>query len=584
MSEVNYFDVLDDKAIDGLFKIMAKSSNNQKKASAYYDLLKNYGFRKLSDIKKVTTNGLGTNQYVLTHPAHKKVVYKFALDSFGLEDNYYDDLRQNEIKRHSVVYQKHYTDMVAVHKMYTPIETFDEIRPFLKSILKELDKLSREYILVDLSPKYNYRNYGIDPDTKDWVFIDCSDIFLKDYHGIDIEMECERLRPGKTQTDPKVCGGELVYNDYYHTLECVKCGYESNPLMLKPKLKEVSKVKNSSFSLGMSHELVLKMNSAIEGMRANNRKGSSVTLTVSERKEPEPVKESVSEAVIELKKKNKPKFTLEEVCDGNCGCTDKCENCSDDDDEIITPTLDNDEESDDDDDEESSYDDDSDDEYVEEDTDEEEQAREALQVEVTRNDDGSEEQSPTYPISAYSYSTKLREVIRNKDYASFIPVGKKLFTVPYSISGTEKTQPITEFIDVTILLKDDEQISFEVEEMILAIEEDETEYMFNVTGSIVEFDTKNESDVYLIPQKITSLDYLYNYDLDVFKSRLGGIISDEHISTDDGEVTIDYPDFREMSYDDFIDSDISFMFKKYGTKSTRMFEVLIKDALYLRLA
>jgi hypothetical protein len=542
-----YLDVFDDKLAEKLFKIMNKHSDNQKKAKLYTELLREYGFVKLSEIdKRITTGGLGTNQLVLAHPQHKKVVYKFALDSYGVDDNFYDEVNSKTVERHSMVYERHYTNIVAVHKRYRPIETFDEIQKYLKSINKALKKLSEDYILVDLSPKYNFKNYGIDEETNDWVFIDCSDIIPLHFYGIDVEIKCQRVVSKKEGLE--YCKGELVYTDAYHTLECVDCGHVYNPIAFKPKIRGGDKMlKNSNFHIGLSTEELSRLCDLI----VKNRDGG-ISLTVTEKKPVENVEADDDE---------------------------------DDDDPIELPDNDDDEEQDDEaekardilrvnrpdsaeesDDDELSDDDDTD-EDDDDDTDED-------------DDDTNEETTTQYPIEAYDWEGRLKSIIRNEVYTSFEPVGEKLLLFPTKV----KDIIVTRFEGIEFHLAD-AILEIEIDSMILAVEEKEIETTFgyNNTGSLEFFnncDNVQEENI-LIAQSPKELFNSYHYNRETVQEKLHGMVDKKEIEVNNNILVVKAKALEEVSKDDFIEN-YSLMFKKYGTSSSKLFEVLIKDCLGMR--
>lgn len=535
-----FLDVFDDDVADKLFKVMNKYSDNREKAKIYKKRLAKLGFVELKDIdKRITTGGLGTNQLTLAHPEHKKVVYKFALDSYGLDDNFYDEMNMSVIPRHSHVFEKHYTNMVAVHKRYTPIETYDEIRPFIKSIYKVLEKLSKDYILVDLSPKYNFRNYGIDEDTKDWVFIDCSDLIPKNFHGIEIEMKCERLYKKSKNSDVDTCGGELVYTDAYHSLECTKCGHVSNPIALKPKIKGGSnKMKSSNFHIGLTSEELFHLNSMIEDDRKTSE-GVKVVIT------------------------EKPKHPSFEKDDNN----EEAEN------PLNQEESDDEEEDSDEDDAVNPLED-------EQDSDEEsENAKVKLRVNTPSPEiktDGDNEIK--YPVEAYTLSSKLGYVTRQETFKDFQPVGDTIVIMPTKIMN----KPIDNYSEIVFNLADGESITLPISEMSLALSENELETSFDTNNNKLTFSDDGQYE--LVSHKLVDLFNSYNYDIDLVKERLVGAVDIKDIKVDEltDSITVNSDLLEDVSREEFIKY-YSIMFKKYNTSSTKMFEVLVKDVLSQRL-
>jgi hypothetical protein len=251
----NYLDIVDDDIVKKLFSIMTKPITAHEKADKYAKFLKPYGFKEV---------GLGTNIIVFANKEFPKVVYKFALDSEGLDDNIIDEERAKRIPRHVLFYGKHYTNLVSVQERVTEADEKD-INKNLHSILKLLKKLSKEYVIVDASPTECFKNYGIN-DEGEWRFIDISDwIPYEDTRGL----VCTNIRVNKKKNTVDECGGDAVYIDNYHRLECTECGHIFNPINLRPVYKEGKMNKNKYFTLGVNPADLAKLEARIMTKREN---------------------------------------------------------------------------------------------------------------------------------------------------------------------------------------------------------------------------------------------------------------------------------------------------------------------------
>ncbi|MDE6041842.1 MAG: hypothetical protein K2F99_09725, partial [Muribaculaceae bacterium] len=229
----NWLELFTPTLVEDLFTILDSSSNNQDKSDLIQKELEYYGFEPV---------GLGTNVYAVSNPAYPGVVFKIALDSCGLADNFNDATLCNLVntylgeKKFTRVFARHPSGIVTVQERKVLMRSQDRLDPFRKDILKTLDRLSDAFIIVDLSPSEFHFNYGIERNG-DWCFIDASDIYpLKSLkQKITCKMtQSDPRRPGRVIT----CGGNLKYTEDFSAVYCEDCGRTYIPADIRPKEKK----------------------------------------------------------------------------------------------------------------------------------------------------------------------------------------------------------------------------------------------------------------------------------------------------------------------------------------------------------
>lgn len=234
-----YLELFDPVIVQDLFSIIKSCSDNHKKADMIVEYLKPFKFKEID---------LGTNIICLENKKYDDVVFKIALDSYGLEDNFNDIWLSEEIPEYARVYTNHRTGIVSVHKRYKVFKTEQSIQRYHKQIMRLLNRLSKDYLIVDLSP-INIKNFGTDKNGE-LVIIDGSDL-IKLNSGVS-EFRCTELI-NKKGSKIKECGGELNYDDIFRYLVCEKCGKQVNPLTLKKLYsKEVNILKAKHFTTGVN--------------------------------------------------------------------------------------------------------------------------------------------------------------------------------------------------------------------------------------------------------------------------------------------------------------------------------------------
>lgn len=244
----NYLEIFTPTLISDLYQIMTSCSDNQTKAGYVLDLMKNFGFTDRD-------GGLGTNIAVLTNPAYPGVVFKIALDEFGIADNFNDVILQKYVPRYARVYARDNSGIVSVQEWYFPMRS-EYIDYYHDDILKFLKRLSEYFLVADLSLR-SFLNYGIDRNGK-FILIDGSDLYpLSQFPE---ELTCPTPVGAKKNGHIKRCGGKLKYDDDFYYMICSKCGSRFLPIELRPK-KEVNAVNilSDGYSAEMREELDVLM-------------------------------------------------------------------------------------------------------------------------------------------------------------------------------------------------------------------------------------------------------------------------------------------------------------------------------------
>lgn len=271
----NYLELFTPVMIEDLFSIMNFGSDNYKKANYILEELEPYGFEEV---------GEGTNILVIKHRHYPGVVFKIALDTNGIADNFNDELLQRVVPHYTRVFARHSTGIVSVQE-YSVTMTKERMRDFVKPIMKLLRKLSETYLIADLSPS-RFLNFGINRKG-DFVIQDGSDLFP--LSQLDKKAKCQNpVGWDAKKRKMKICGGKLEYSADFLTLQCKECGREYNPLELRPKTKEVDAAMAFSLYNGLTPEERLKMEQdEIAAIRAKTQ-GRNQNVHVDRRESAEP--------------------------------------------------------------------------------------------------------------------------------------------------------------------------------------------------------------------------------------------------------------------------------------------------------
>ena len=222
----NYLELFTPDVISDLFTILNHDASNATKARFMIDELSHFGFK--------AAGGEGTNIVVLLHDRYPGVVFKLALDSNGIADNFNDEMLQYVIPRYTRVLARDLSGIVSVQERSITMSSA-RMKDFEGDIMRLLKQLSEKYLVADLSP-VRFLNFGVARDG-DFVIQDGSDLYPID--DMDHKVKC-RNSVGWDEKKHKVlrCGGKLHYTTDFLAMVCEECGMEINPLELRPKSKE----------------------------------------------------------------------------------------------------------------------------------------------------------------------------------------------------------------------------------------------------------------------------------------------------------------------------------------------------------
>lgn len=222
--------------ISDLFAIINSSSDNQDKCDQVQAELEYYGFEPV---------GLGTNVYTVANPAYPGVVFKIALDDYGIADNFNDAVLYPMVNKYlgedrfTRIYMRHPSGVVSVQERKVLLKTQDRMDQYREDILSTLEELMKEFLIVDLAPSLYQYNYGIDRDGE-WCFIDASDLYPL------AKLKKPLACPNAIGMDPKtkktvICGGRLQYKTDFTAVVCTECHKEYLPVDVRPDDSRESK-------------------------------------------------------------------------------------------------------------------------------------------------------------------------------------------------------------------------------------------------------------------------------------------------------------------------------------------------------
>lgn len=235
----NWLEIFTPDLMSDLRTIMRSCSDNQRKCDYVTQELHAYGFEDV---------GLGTNILTMANPLYPGVVFKIALDDYGVADNFNDCVLQDVVPKYNRVLARDPSAMISVQErqvLMTPAQR----ELFMPKILQLLHELKEYFLIADLSPDM-YLNYGITRDG-DFRIIDGSDLYP--LHQLADEPRCNRLIGQNKRTGKyKYCEGKLKYTSDFKWLVCQKCGRQFNPLEFRPR-KDVEKLQRI-LSDGLSAE------------------------------------------------------------------------------------------------------------------------------------------------------------------------------------------------------------------------------------------------------------------------------------------------------------------------------------------
>jgi len=224
----NWLELFTGTVMEDLRTIMGSCSDNQRKAEYVERELADYGFYAV---------GLGTNILTMANPAYPGVVFKIALDDFGVADNFNDVELSKFVPRYNRVFARDPSAMVSVQERLV-LPTHHQMEMFEPQIIATLRDLSKYFLVADLSPD-NYLNYGVTRDG-DFRYIDGSDLYP--LSQLRHEPRCNRIvGEHKHSGKFKYCDGKLRYNGDYSRMICQSCGKEFIPLEFRPR-KDVNRM------------------------------------------------------------------------------------------------------------------------------------------------------------------------------------------------------------------------------------------------------------------------------------------------------------------------------------------------------
>lgn len=258
----DYLEILDPMLIHDLKEIMHATfkqgntsvSSNQMKATLVLKHLKPLGFFDV---------GLGTNIITVGHEKYPGVVFKIALDRYGVNDNLNDEWLY---AKHPDMYARYIcrdsSATVSVQEAYAVIRTKARMRDFLGQAFDMITRLERNYLICDISPE-NYKNYGVKRDGR-LVILDGSDLIPMG-PGQDL-LRCKRII-GMKNGKPVICKTKLHYTEDYNRIVCERCKNEYVPYALRPRFVYDEKEELMSLiTTGLSPKEMRKLDDYIEDL------------------------------------------------------------------------------------------------------------------------------------------------------------------------------------------------------------------------------------------------------------------------------------------------------------------------------
>ena len=194
----------------GMEKVMnnPEYTNNNQKVEANLLLLKDIGATYIAS---------GTNRMAVLI---SKYIYKIALDSFGVRDNW-TECEMSKRAQPWVTKTYECNGLVAVAE-YVNLISKEEFQDSKENIAGILEILSEDYLFCDISTTgKNWCNFGHRTN---------GDIVILDYgylYPIDEKiMHCRK------------CGGKLVWNKNFTQLICAKCSKAHDPIEIRDRMKK----------------------------------------------------------------------------------------------------------------------------------------------------------------------------------------------------------------------------------------------------------------------------------------------------------------------------------------------------------
>ena len=227
----NWLELFTEDVINDLFTIMRSNSDNQLKSEYISKELAEYGFYDV---------GLGTNILTMANPYYPGVVFKIALDDYGIADNFNDCVLSQYVPRYNRVFARDPSAIVSVQERLV-LPTQYQMDIFIPRIIRMLKELSKYFLIADLSPDM-FLNYGVTRDGE-FKIIDGSDLYP--LSQMKSEPRCNRITGEHKHTGKlKHCEGKMRYSQDFKYLICEKCGRQVLPLEFRPRkdVETVSKI------------------------------------------------------------------------------------------------------------------------------------------------------------------------------------------------------------------------------------------------------------------------------------------------------------------------------------------------------
>lgn len=229
----DYLELFTDELVDWLNRIRKSDMPAHHKVAHMNQkgsMLQVLGFEELD---------VGTNVYAMHNAKYPGVVFKFAIDDYGIADNFNDVWLYRKLPDLCCkVFAVHPTGIVSVQERKVAFRKQERFATFIPQVKQILHRLEKEFVLVDIGLD-KIRNYCINPDGTIGL-VDASDIFPipTEYNFF----KCRDLVGTKGSGRHKkyvICGGKLEYDSIYGSLVCCKCGKSFNPSTIRLDKKEV---------------------------------------------------------------------------------------------------------------------------------------------------------------------------------------------------------------------------------------------------------------------------------------------------------------------------------------------------------
>lgn len=229
----DYLELFTDELVDWLNRIRKSDMPAHHKVAHMNQkgsMLQVLGFEELD---------VGTNVYAMHNAKYPGVVFKFAIDDYGIADNFNDVWLYRKLPDLCCkVFAVHPSGIVSVQERKVAFRKQERFATFIPQVKQILHRLEKEFVLVDIGLD-KIRNYCINPDGTIGL-VDASDIFPipTEYNFF----KCRDLIGTKGSGRHKkyvICGGKLEYDSIYGSLVCSKCGKSFNPSTIRLDKKEV---------------------------------------------------------------------------------------------------------------------------------------------------------------------------------------------------------------------------------------------------------------------------------------------------------------------------------------------------------